>query len=162
MISIDTRFWSKVDKNGPTVTHCQELGACWVWIAGCYKDGYGNFGSRNETLKAHRVSWELTFGAIPDGLWVLHKCDNRRCVNPGHLYLGTAWDNARDMVQRCRYSKRDCSGEHNGRAKLSRVAVEQIRELYRVGSVSYRELAARYGVSERTIGDAITGMRWAT
>lgn len=94
------RFWSKVDRNGPAHP---ELGTrCWVWTASTAA-GYGNFCVRRPlNVGSHRFSWELSNGPIPEGLWVLHRCDNRRCVNPAHLFLGTAKDNVRDMIAKGR------------------------------------------------------------
>lgn len=99
--SAEDRFWPKVDKRGPVVT--PELGPCWMWIAACFWDGYGIFGVARTSLKAHRFSWQLAHGAIPQGLHCLHRCDNRRCVNPAHLFLGTNTDNIRDMVKKGRH-----------------------------------------------------------
>lgn len=84
---------------------------CWKWIAGHYKNGYGNF----RGSKAHRVSWELAHGRIPEGLYVLHKCDVRDCVNPNHLFLGTYKDNMVDMVSKGRHhykKKTHCKHGH--------------------------------------------------
>ena len=89
--SLAERFWPKVHK-GPT---------CWIWNAYTDKLGYGYIGAggwHGGKLCAHRVAWELTRGPIPDGLWVLHKCNNPPCVNPDHLYLGTQADNMRDAA----------------------------------------------------------------
>jgi hypothetical protein len=86
------RFWEKVDKSGD----------CWLWTGhrGC--KGYGAAWAEGRHQAAHRVSWELAFGAIPDGLHVLHHCDNPPCVNPDHLWLGTNSDNQRDCVAKGR------------------------------------------------------------
>jgi hypothetical protein len=91
--SVADRFWEKVDKSGD----------CWEWTATIDKSGYGIVGMRPKNLKASRVAWMLTNGAIPDGLWVLHHCDNRRCVRPDHLFLGTNTDNQRDSVAKGRW-----------------------------------------------------------
>ena len=96
------RFYSKMDRSG----------ACWLWLCGVDADGYGKFqinGSSHEEprqkhVRAHRLSYELTHGEIPDGLYVLHKCDTPRCCNPEHLFLGTALDNARDAVAKGRHT----------------------------------------------------------
>lgn len=99
-IPIADRFWSKVDKST----------SCWLWTSNRHHNGYGQIAqSRNGSAKqrwlwAHRVSWELTHGAIPADLFVLHRCDTPLCVNPDHLFLGTKQDNIDDSVQKGRYT----------------------------------------------------------
>lgn len=89
------RFWSKVNKEAP--------GGCWEWTAGLNSAGYGQFSNwPSAPQRAHRVSWEFANGEIPDGLCVLHRCDNRPCVNPAHLFLGTKGDNIRDCFAKGR------------------------------------------------------------
>lgn len=90
--NVSIRFWSKVQKTS----------GCWEWMARRDKDGYGQFRLKGKMRGAHKASWELTHGSIPDGLWVLHKCDNPSCVRPDHLFLGTAKDNTQDMVSKDR------------------------------------------------------------
>jgi hypothetical protein len=108
---IERRFWLRVEKRSE--------GECWNWIGGQTVKGYGVIGTRGrERTTVHRVSWAIHNGrAIPDGMWVLHSCDNRLCVNPGHLRLGTNDDNVRDRVER----KRTRTGRRkqcpNGHAK---------------------------------------------
>lgn len=78
---------------------------CWEWIGAVASNGYGVINQGRRTtgiMRAHRVSWEIHFGPVPDKLWVLHKCDNRTCVNPAHLFLGTRQDNVDDMVNKKR------------------------------------------------------------
>lgn len=97
------RFWSKVDRAGPA--HPQLGTACWTWVGSKSEKGYGRLSAgkhRASPLRAHRVSWELHKGPIPDKMFVLHNCDNPTCVNPDHLFIGTARDNTRDMVRKGR------------------------------------------------------------
>lgn len=98
------RFWSNVEKNGPTPTHCPEIGNCWKWRN--VNNWYGHFSpEKGRRLYAHRVSWELHNGQIRDGLCVLHKCDNPECVRPEHLFLGTHKENAEDKCAKGRQPK---------------------------------------------------------
>lgn len=120
------RFWSCVDKNGPV--HPTLGTRCWVWLRGCNRFGYGAFTVAGKGQRAHRVSWEMAHGPIPDGLWLLHKCDNPKCVNPDHAFLGTALENARDREAKGRGGGHLTRGDRNGakrpdvRAKISAAA----------------------------------------
>lgn len=93
-VSFADRFWAKVDKNGPN--------GCWIWQGAVCKKGYGRVRRGNTWLQATEVAWELTVGEAPSELWRLHRCDNPPCVNPAHLFLGTALDNWLDMVSKGR------------------------------------------------------------
>lgn len=91
------RFWSKVA--------VKELDECWEWQAGKAGGGYGTFRVHHKMWQAHRVAWALTYGPIPKGLFVCHRCDNPGCCNPYHLFLGTNADNLRDAAKKGRIGK---------------------------------------------------------
>ena len=136
------RFWNKVNKDGPN--------GCWEWTAAVCRRGYGRFRLDGKLRQAHCVSWMLKHGPIPagegyHGTCVLHRCDNRRCVNPAHLFLGTHADNMRDMTEKSRTADR--AGESNGNAKLTEADIPTIRADKRI----QRVIAAEYGVSPQHI-----------
>jgi hypothetical protein len=139
-ISIDTRFWAKVDKSGGPL-------ACWNWKATITKHGYGHFRMNGEMVTSNRAAWTLVFGQIPDGLSVLHHCDNPRCVNPAHLFLGTNLDNSRDMVSKGR--------QHY---KLAVCDVCEIRKLANDG-LGIRHIARQYDVSATTVSRIVNNKR---
>ena len=148
--TVEERFWSKVDKNGPIHP---TLGQCWVWTGAFFHNGYGNLWapSLGET-RAHRVSYRLFRGEIPPRLLVLHGCDNPSCVNPSHLEVGTVSQNQQDMARRGRSVR--LVGTRCGRAKLTADNVREIRHLAS-GGASYRELAERFGVHKDSVGAAV-------
>lgn len=157
------RFWSKV-----AVTENKD--DCWEWIAGIRGAcGYGVFSLRrndnkgHRTQSAHRIAYFLTHGDIADGLQVLHKCDNRKCCNPNHLFLGTPADNMADKVKKGRQltgKRQSRAGEKHGKHILTAEQVRLIRERYAVGGVLQRELAAEYGVKERAISSIVNHVNW--
>lgn len=142
------RFWDKVDCSGE----------CWEWIASIGSTGYGQFAKNNMPQKAHRVAWIITYGDIPSNLQVLHSCDNRKCVRPDHLFLGTQLDNMRDMISKGRSNHPPNLGEKHGMAKLSTQDVIAIRQLR--GQKTYKAIAEEFGVATSTIGMIMTGDNW--
>lgn len=106
--SFQIRFWSKVNKDGPIPAHCPEIGHCWLWTGRPDTDGYGHLrlgGKGSNATTAHRVSWIIHFGLIPEGLYVCHHCDTPLCIRPEHLFLGSALDNNRDAIVKGRGSR---------------------------------------------------------
>jgi hypothetical protein len=143
------RFWVKVDASGE----------CWEWRAHRKPGGYGQFTVRKGYFaSAHVVSYALTNGPIPAGMVVCHRCDNPPCVRPDHLFLGTQADNARDMIAKGRDGRR-LRGEEKPGAKLTEDAVRAIRAEPRCQGYIKR-LAAKYGVSTRTIYTIRAGSKW--
>jgi len=148
--SIKNRFYSKVllpNDNG-----------CMEWI-GCFYDkkAYGAFSINRKNNLSHRYSYKLHFGKIPKNLWVLHKCDNKKCVAPEHLFLGTPKDNTQDMIQKGR--KWDLKGEKSGTAKLTDKDVYEIKD--KLSKKIHQEVISKeYGVSQYAISKIKRGKTW--
>lgn len=132
---------------------------CWIWLGAKCAQGYGNMWSGSRYEKAHRVSYRLLVGSIPGGMFVCHSCDRPSCINPEHLWLGTARDNIADAISKGRYRNGSAHGERNGSAKLSADEVREIRETPKKYG-SGRVLAARFGVTESTICEIRSGRSW--
>ena len=139
--SVEDRFFPRVNKDGPVVR--PELGPCWVWTACSNARGYGRFSYRGTPTLAHRVSWELHRGAIPDGLSVLHKCDNPPCVRPEHLFLGTMAENNLDKCKKGRWRK----GPERYRRKLTPEEENLVAEAFYSGEPQ-RAIAVRFQVGQ--------------
>ena len=140
-----------------------DVSGCWEWN-GSKRGGYGRIiiGSRTDgtrkVVMAHRLSYEITYGEIRNGLEVCHKCDNRCCVNPDHLFLGTHKENMDDRDKKGRNKPQ--KGQKNGRAKLSENDVLAIKTK-RANGATYQKLADEYGVHKRTVMDAVSGKNWS-
>lgn len=147
------RFWGKV-----------LLGDnCWVWTGFCDPEGYGSFWHKHKqsNVRAHRVSWEMTYGQIPDGLFVCHRCDNPSCVRPCHLFLGDHVANMADMMAKGRGRKNSLAGEKHVWAKLSEASVAEIRRLSDEGGHSQREIARLFGICQPHVSDIVNKKKWA-
>lgn len=143
-LSLAERFWSKVDK--------ADGDACWLWTRARFTRGYGKFAPCSYELEgAHRMAWVLTHGPIPDGLWVLHKCDTRPCCRPDHLFLGTRQDNVDDMVAKGRNN----GGFTPSSRKLLTDQVIEVRTRIARGE-SQRAVGRLFGLDHRNIGRIIT------
>lgn len=131
------RFWAKVDRRGED--------ECWPWTAGVDAYGYGAIGAGGRgagTLKAHRVSWEIHNGPIPDSMMVCHRCDYRRCCNPKHFFLGTNADNQED---------KKVKGVQRGFGNSAAVLTEQHVLEIRASTADAEKLALDYGVTAKHI-----------
>ncbi len=153
-MSFAERFWAKV--------LIAEGDGCWEWQRGRFPKGYGRVAlprHGNDTQPqegAHRIAWLLTNGPIPDGLWVLHRCDNPPCCRPDHLFLGTLQDNVDDMVAKGRHRL----GRHEPRRKFDLTFVVAIRQRAAAGE-SHRSIAASVAVNRRTVDRIVARRRYA-
>jgi hypothetical protein len=155
---IRERLDNKTDRtpgNGPG-------GDCWIWTGSLNNKGYGRINRSRLIVYAHRLAYELSFGEIPAGMNVLHRCDTPACVNPAHLFLGTQADNNLDCRNKGRHScgERPRGERHHGSKLTARDAVE-IRRAYAAREKSQRQLAAAYGVSRRAIMFILSRRNWS-
>lgn len=145
-------FWARVKPDLFT--------GCWEWMGPKTSFGHGTSARIDGERVAHRLSWLLTYGPIPEGGWVLHHCDNPPCVNPQHLYVGTLWENARDRTVRGRGGHHKCAGENHPNSKLTIEAVRAIRARYTATRGEQIALAREYGVSDQTIRRIVRARAW--
>jgi HNH endonuclease len=143
----EEKFWSKVSKENE----------CWLWCGCLALNGYGGVTINRKRRSAHRVAWELSNGQIPGGMCVLHKCDNRRCVNPAHLFLGTYRDNAIDRENKKR--GRQPVGEGNGKSKLTQDVVQSIKRWLSEGKTK-ASIARKLGLSFSGVRSVAIGRTW--
>lgn len=149
-MTIRDRFWNKVALGTGDM--------CWIWLASKKRKGYGQFRRDGKMQHAPRVAYELAVGPIPSGMHVLHTCDNRACVNPSHLFIGTNADNVQDKVRKGRQA-RNC-GSSNGRAKLTSGDVREIRRRAAAKEGTQRDIAKEFGVSWQLVSFIVTRRRW--
>ncbi len=141
------RFWERVEVRGED--------DCWFWTAACFPSGYGAIRDEGQARCAHRVSYQIDHGHIPQGLFVLHHCDERRCVNPKHLYAGTQKQNVQDAWDRDRMP----FGEQTVMSKLTEADVVEIRRRRREGE-SLASLSCAFGVGQPTISMVARSKTW--
>lgn len=150
-IPLDVTLSKKVDRSGGP-------DACWPWTAGVDKDGYGKIRHKGVDRRAHRVSYELEYGATD--LHILHRCDNPPCCNPKHLFAGSPKDNSSDKVAKNRHSRR----ETHGRAVLSWDKVAELRARFKSGCKvnGASALSKEFGLAKTTVYYACTGVHWGS
>ena len=149
----EQRFWSKVNKTD----------ICWLWTGSYTHNGYGQYSVNGENIRAHRYSYEIHNGEIPEGLLVRHTCDVRNCVNPNHLIIGTPQDNTQDMIERGRSKLKiggGGRGEKNGYSKLKEDDVREIR-IFKMFGFTRQELSNMYNVTKSCIKDVISRKSWS-
>lgn len=179
LLGAQSRFWSKVHKSD---------GGCWLWAGARVSDGYGSMRVGQHALGAHRIAYVLQIGSIPVGVSVLHRCDNRACVRPDHLFLGSQNDNIADMIRKGRDNKasgdrnasrlypgihrwgprhtlrlhpeQQARGERVANAKLKESQVIEIRRRWKMGEASQHALAREYGVTLSAIHQIVIGRTW--
>lgn len=132
------------------------MSQCWEWEGCIQSNGYGRITNQRRTQYAHRFMWEAFNGPIPNGFDVCHTCDNRKCVNPGHLFLGSRHDNMRDAVIKNRVQR----GEDRYNAVLTEEIVREARRQRQRGKM-VKDIAQEMGVPSYTLAPAIRGKTWS-
>ena len=140
MVDIAERLLSKIEESSKD--------GCWVWSASCFNSGYGRIKVAGKYWLAHRASYACFIGEIPAGMFVCHVCDNPKCINPNHLFLGTPAENVQDMLRKGRANK--ARGEKHYCAKLTNVQRKEVLELRRSGK-TLQTIAGIYGVTRQSI-----------
>ena len=149
--SLEDRFNAKVSHKGEN--------ECWEWQGAKTHYGYGKIRNNYKSIGAHRLSYILHKGEIPSGIDVLHKCDNRLCVNPNHLFLGTQSDNMKDMFAKGRNRTTPSKGSANGNSKLSERDIPIIKAL-RIEGKTYPAIAKEFRMSTYAIREICIGNSW--
>jgi len=147
-ISFEEWFWQQIKVDEQT--------ECWIWQLALATRGYGQVSIKRKSYRAHRIAYELFYKESAKGKLVCHTCDNPPCINPHHLFLGTAKENTQDMIQKSRHYH----GERHHFAKLTAQAVLDMRNRHAKGDVTIAQLAREYGISEPSANRVIAGITW--
>jgi len=153
---------TKIKKEKPTIAEIIKSksvsgnGGCINWIGYKIKSGYGRITISRTQHLAHRLSWQINIGPIPNGIDVLHKCDNPSCVNHKHLFLGTHKENMKDMKEK----NRSCAGEKHPKRKLSNKQVLQIRDMYKTGNLTHLDISKKFGIARSGVSRIINKKLW--
>lgn len=159
--TLEEKFWEKVN--------IKSIDDCWEWQGRLYSNGYGGLTEYDENNKrvkghlAHRLSYQFHNGEISKDNVICHKCDNRKCVNPNHLFEGTQKENIDDMFRKGRQPNSEelsCKGSTNGSAKLTEKEVIAIRNKYKPRIYTCKMLASEYGVSDILIQKIVARKLW--
>lgn len=137
-------------------------GGCWEWKGKIHSSGYAvtkDYDNKNSNIQVHRLSYSIFKGKIPEGLCVCHSCDNRKCCNPKHLWLGTHKDNNQDCLKKGRNSGGQPPGEKNPASRLNEKQVKEIRELLKT-KIDRSEIAKKYEISKQTVFDIQARRSW--
>lgn len=158
-VGFEDRFWAMVEKTD----------GCWLWRGASGKNGYGKIRRNGVRVMAHRASYELCVGPIPDGLKVCHHCDNGRCVNPSHLFVGSQRENMQDALKKGRLPVAHRRGESHYRSKLTTAQASEIKRLYACGrqhkhlargEYTQSQIAKMVGCSPSTVNQIVRGVSW--
>ncbi len=158
--SIDPqRFWNHVE--------CKADSDCWIWNGYFRSSGYGAFYNKGKIYRAHRVAYAITHGSVPNGKLICHACDNPACVNPAHLFAGTAKDNIQDSVSKGRHSSsrgmgKKFTSEYRPKRsyKLTETQVREIKALCQVKQITKKQIAEVYGVTPTQISRIASEKSW--
>jgi len=151
--SLSYKLWRYVTKHGRKVKYVR--GRCWEWFGGTNNTGYGQIYAEGRFQLVHRISAELVNGPVPNGLCVCHSCDNKLCVRPSHLFIGTRKDNLQDMTNKNRRAR----GASMGMAKLDDGKVVRIRLLHKWG-MTCADLSRKFGVTNGTMSAVLNRKTW--
>lgn len=153
---LDVRYWPRIKE---TPNGCHE------WQGAKSNFGYGRVVYDGEVVSTHRLAYQLAYGPVPEGLFILHQCDNPPCCRPDHLFLGTGYDNVQDMKKkgRMRHGVAPIEmrrGEMSSKAKLTNAKVVEMRKRYAIGGITLKEISSEFGISQATASLAINRKTW--